>query len=222
MKSFNDLYADYADEELEVKMALESTGISPKVAAEAAKVYQMGKAQDLVYAEQAIASGASFNIVNKVVSSNIQKRAKARPEFDTKLRKALIKGGRLPDLTNAYQAHHIVAKGDLRAERAVEILQALGIDIDDPANGIFLPADKDAKQKGAIKKAYVHNKIHTKVYYANVTFHVVRQFSRNAQKSDAEQKQGMIRLLTKIGKQLEGGSYPISQLVPGAEIQVRS
>lgn len=214
---FNDLYLDFQDEELEIKMALESTGVDSKIAAEAAKHYQMGKAQDLVYAEQALASGANFNTVNKIVSSNIKKRAKAHPEFNTKLRQALIKARKLPDLVQAYQAHHIVAKGDQRARRAVEILQALGIDVDDPENGVFLPASETDKREGVLKNAYVHNKVHTKPYYANVTYQIIDLFEANAGKSDSALKQDMINQLREIGDQLQRGTYPIHQFIPGAE-----
>jgi len=217
MKTFNDLYLDYEDEELEVRVALEATGISPKVAAEAAKVYQLGKAQDLIYSERAIAAGASFNTVKKIVQSNIKKRTKARPEFDTKLRSALLKSRKLPDLVQAYQAHHIVAKGASRAHQAIAVLEALGIDIDDPNNGVFLPASDVDKKKGVLKKAYVHNTIHTKRYYANVTFEVLTQYGENAHKSEDEQKTGMKKLLNRIGEQLTSGSYPINRYIPGAE-----
>ena len=214
---FDDLYLDYKDEELEVKMALESTGVDSKVAAEAAKQYQIGKAQDLIYAEKALAAGATFNTVNKVISANVVKRMKARPEFDDKLRKALIKAGKLPDLVNDYQAHHIVAKGARRAKKAISILKALGIDIDDPSNGIFLPASEKDKRQGSRKSAYVHNKVHTNIYYANVTFEVLNLFEQNLHRNESEQKQGMIDLLKRIGEQLQSGKYPLYQYIPGAE-----
>lgn len=217
---FYELYLDYQDEELEVRMALESTGIDSKVAVEAAKAYQMGKAQDLVYAEQALAAGASFATVNKVIAGNIAKRAKARKAFDDKLRKALIKSGKLPDLANNYQAHHIVAKGAKRAKFAVDILQGLGIDIDDPANGVFLPESEKDKQKSSIQKAYVHNKVHTKPYYANVNYLIVRAFERNAHKSDNELKQVITKKLGQIADELRSGTFPLYHYIPGADTYI--
>ena len=214
---YDDLYIDYKDEELEVKMALESTGIDAKVAAQAAKQYQMGKAQDLVYAEQALASGANLGIVKKVISSNIAKRAKARPDFDDKLRKALIKAGKLPDLVHKYQAHHIVAKGARRARRAIHILKALGIDIDDPANGVFLPASEKDKRKGKLTSAFVHNQVHTNVYYANVTAEIVDLYEANLDKDKDIQRQEMKGLLREIGDQLKTGKYPLYAYIPNAE-----
>lgn len=218
MRSFNDLYLDYDDEELEIKMALQSVIRDEKVVNEAVKHYQMGKAQDLIYAEQQLAKGTMFNTVHKTITSNIKKRSKARPIFDNKLRTALIRAGKLPDLLHDYQAHHIVAKGDARAARAVQILKALGIDVDDPDNGIFLPATSADRRKGSLSKGYVHNKIHTNAYHANVTFHIVRLFEKGAHKSDSELKKDIIKKLQEIGHQLSTGVFPIHAYVPGAEI----
>ena len=217
---YDDLYLDYKDEELEVKMALESTGVDSKVAAEAARLYQMGKAQDLIYAEQALASGASFTTVNKIIAGNLKKRAEARPDFDDKLRKALIRAGKLPDLINKYQAHHIIAKGAKRAKFAIDILQALGIDVDDPANGVFLPATKEDKNKGAFNKAYVHNTVHTIPYYANVNYLIVRTFERNAHKSDNELKQAIVKKLGQIANELRAGKFPLYNFIPGADTYI--
>lgn len=218
MKSFNDLYLDYEYEEYEVKIALQSVINDEKIAGEAAKIYQMGRAQDVLYAEQQLARGAIFNTVQKTIASNIKKRAKARPEFDTTLRKALMRAGRLPDLEYSYEAHHIVAKGAKRARFAVEILQALGVDVDDLANGLFLPADEKAKRKGAWKNAYIHNTVHTNVYYANVNLEIVSVFERNQHKDDGELRQDIIDKLGEIAGKLRNGTYPLYHYMPGAEV----
>jgi len=217
MKSFNDLYLEYDNEELEIKMALQSVINDEKVVNEAAKQYQMGKAQDLIYAEQQLARGAIFNTVHKTLTSNIKKRAKSRPVFDSRLRQALIRSKKLPDVVHKYQAHHIIAKGDIRAKAAIAILTALGIDIDDPANGVLLPASEADRRRGALKKAYVHNTVHTKAYHANVTYQVVALFQRTAHKSKDDRRRDMVKLLDSIGKKLVNGSYPLYSAIPGAE-----
>jgi RHS repeat-associated protein len=52
-------------------------------------------------------------------------------------------------------AHHIVAINAARAAPARAVLEKFGISLDDPANGIFLPAK-------------VHNRIHTHAYFDKV------------------------------------------------------
>jgi hypothetical protein len=150
-------------------------------------------------------------MVDKVLATNIKKRASARPMFDTKLRKALIKSKGLPDKVYAYEAHHIVAKNSTRAKRAKEILFALGIDIDDTDNGVFLPKDDVAKNKGNLKQAYIHGNLHTKPYYANVNFQIIEAFENGATKDDVKS------LLRDIADDLRRGVYPIHHYMPGAE-----
>jgi len=215
--AFDELYLDYQDEELEIRMALKSVINDDKVIKEAALYFQNGKAQDLMLAEQCLATGAVFNTVKILLKGNIKRRAKSRPDFDTKLRKALIKAKRLPDLIYNYEAHHIAAKADHRAKRTVEILEALGIDVDDIVNGVFLPKTEFDKRNGSRSKAYVHKPIHTDMYHANVAFEVIDRFEQTAHKSDEEAKRDMIQLLQRIGKQLRNSTYPLYHFIPGAE-----
>lgn len=212
MSNFDQLYSEYDDEELEIKMALKSVIRDERVVNEAARLYQLGKSQDLIYAEQMLLTGSSFKTVEKTVKSNIKKRASARPTWDTKLRIALIKSKGLPDEFYKYDAHHVVAKGAKRAKQAAEILFALGIDIDDPDNGVFMPKNTVSKQKGAYQSAYIHNKVHTKPYYANVNFQVVTAFENGADKEE------MKKILKDIKEDLINGVYPINQYIPGAEV----
>jgi hypothetical protein len=149
--------------------------------------------------------------VDKIISTNIKKRASARRKFNSRLRKALVRCPGLPDAIYDCQAHHIVAKSCHRARKAAQILQALGIDLDDPSNGVFLPASETAKQNGPSKKAYIHNQIHTKPYYANVNFQVIQAYEQGAEKDD------MKRLLRDIANDLKKGVHPIYQYIPGAE-----
>lgn len=215
--NFNSLYDNYIDDELDVRLALEATGIDPTIAAEAAKIYQQDKSQDFIFAERALAKGSSFATVKKSIESNIKRRANSRPRFDNKLRKALIQSKKLPDIVNSYHAHHIVPKGDRRSRQAVAILAALGIDIDDPANGVFLPANEESKKKGALRHAFIHTTIHTKPYHANISFQVVTLYQQTASMSKTDQKTEMLELLDDIAEQLKNGSFPIYTYIPGAE-----
>lgn len=208
---FNELYLAQDDDYQELYFALSQIIDSEEVIEETIKVYQLGKAQDLLCAETALLKTGSFVIVDKVIQSNIKKRASARPKFDTKLRKALIAAKKLPDLKWRYDAHHIVAKDAKLARRAQEILFALGIDLDDPDNGVFLPKTEQDRRKGNLKKAYVHGGIHTKPYYANINFQIVEAFENNADKDD------MKRTLRDIADELQRGTYPIYHYLPGAE-----
>jgi hypothetical protein len=58
---------------------------------------------------------------------------------------------------NSFQAHHIIGNSTPKAN---EILNKFGIDINDPMNGIFLPADGESGLKGV-----VHVGGHTNKYY---------------------------------------------------------
>lgn len=58
---------------------------------------------------------------------------------------------------NSFQAHHIIGNSTPKAN---EILKKYGIDINDPMNGIFLPADGQSGLKGV-----VHVGGHTNKYY---------------------------------------------------------
>lgn len=209
--SYEKLYFDIDDDPLELKYALKGVISDEKVINEAIKNYQLGRQQDLLYAEQALEKGSVFATVDKIIATNIKKRMAARAEFNGRLRKALIKSKGLPDVINSYDAHHIVAKNSQRSRRAVQILQALGIDLDDPANGVFLPSDAGSKRNGVLKGAYIHAQIHTKPYYSNINYQIVQAYEQGAEKED------MKRLLNDIARDLRRGVYPIHQYIPGAE-----
>ena len=197
---YSNLYSDIDDDGQELYFSLSSVISDELILREAIKIYQQGKAQDLLYAENVLAKGGNFGMVNKVVRSNIKKRAAARPDFDQKLRKALIKSYGLPDKKYKYQAHHIVAKDSTRAKKAADVV-----------NGVFLPKDEHARKNGVLKNAYAHENIHTKAYYANVTFQLVELFENEATQDDVK------NLLRDIADNLRKGIYPIHQYLPGAE-----
>jgi hypothetical protein len=208
---FNELYLSLDDDQQELYFALSEIIHDEEVIQETIKLYRLGKAQDLLCAEMTLLKTGSFTMVDNVIKSNIKKRASARPKFDTKLRKALIKANKLPDLIRQYEAHHIVAKDAKLARRAQEILFALGIDLDDPVNGVFLPKTERDKHKGTLKKAYVHGGIHTKAYYANVNLQIIETYENSVD------KENMKRTLRDIADELQKGTYPIYHYLPGAE-----
>lgn len=58
----------------------------------------------------------------------------------------------MPDFPNA--AHHIVAGKAPSAEAARQILLEYGVDIDDAANGVFLPTITTTRKTGGLHLAY--------------------------------------------------------------------
>lgn len=61
-----------------------------------------------------------------------------------------------------YQAHHIVSRSPQALQAARSILAKHNIDLDSPANGVFLP---DCSNEYA---SAVHNGSHTQAYYSTV------------------------------------------------------
>lgn len=97
----------------------------------------------------------SSNVV-KNTKNSIQLRTLSEPS-SKELRKNLIAAGvKEPDFPNA--AHHIVAGKAPSAEAARQILLEYGVDINDAANGVFLPTIKG--EAGAY-----HPSLHTDGYY---------------------------------------------------------
>jgi hypothetical protein len=71
-----------------------------------------------------------------------------------------------------HEAHHIVAASDSRAERAAEILQEVGIGINEAPNGVWLPrvARGSETTSGITSQAFTsHDSLHTTAYYEAVT-----------------------------------------------------
>ncbi len=98
-------------------------------------------------------------------------------------------GVRPPPFPNA--AHHIVAVDAEAAAPARAHLEALGIDINDPANGVFLRYT----EKGV---GLNHLEIHTKAYYSEVNQRVLG--SQSAQQARVT--------LQGIGSELAEGTFP--------------
>ncbi|MBQ7888382.1 MAG: AHH domain-containing protein [Erysipelotrichaceae bacterium] len=107
-----------------------------------------------------------------------------------KLRKNLIEAGvDVPDYPNA--AHHIVAGSSPKAAEARAILLKYSVDINDAANGTFLPTIKDG-----LEGAY-HPSLHTNAYYDKV----------NKLLSEATCKEDVLDILEYIGDELSNGTF---------------
>ena len=98
-------------------------------------------------------------------------------------------GVEVPGYPNA--AHHIVAGNSPKAAEARAILQKYGININDAANGMFLPTVKDAA-----KGAY-HPSLHTDSYYRKVTELL----------SSTKSKDDVLDILDDIAEQLRNGTF---------------
>ena len=126
--------------------------------------------------------------VGKNTKNSIQLRTLSEPS-SKELRKNLIATGvKEPDFPNA--AHHIVAGKAPSAEAARQILLEYGVDINDAANGVFLPTIKG--ESGAY-----HPSLHTDGYYRKVTEAL----------NIATSKEDVIDILADIAEQLSKGIF---------------
>jgi hypothetical protein len=92
-------------------------------------------------------------------------------------------------------AHHIVAGGEnyINAEAAREILKKADIDINEAANGVFLPKGS----KYVIDESIAHTKVHTHSYYDNL---LIRLQNSSPNKIREE--------LQRISEELLTGTFP--------------
>ena len=126
--------------------------------------------------------------VGKNTKNSIQLRTLSEPS-SKELRKNLIATGvKEPDFPNA--AHHIVAGKAPSAEAARQTLLEYGVDINDAANGVFLPTIKG--ESGAY-----HPSLHTDGYYRKVTEAL----------NIATSKEDVIDILADIAEQLSKGIF---------------
>ena len=106
------------------------------------------------------------------------------------LRQNLIESGvEVPDYLNA--AYHIVAGSSPKAAEARAILQKYGIDINDSANGVFLPT-----VRGVAEGAY-HPSLHTNAYYDKI----------NKLLGGATYKEDVLDILEFVSNELSSGSF---------------
>jgi RHS repeat-associated protein len=93
-------------------------------------------------------------------------------------------------------AHHIAPGTDSRFPGAAEsraILEKFNIDINDPANGVYLPRTASSNAPGAY-----HPSLHTKVYYEEL-------FSRLSQATTRDE---VIHILNQIRQELLANTFP--------------
>ena len=124
-------------------------------------------------------------------SNEIANGAQAISNASSKvLRKNMINAGiKIPDYPHA--AHHIVAGTSKKAEEARKILEKFDIDINDAANGVFLPTEKN------ISEAMYHPSLHTNKYYDEV----------NQMLREAETRDDVLDILELISQKLLDGTF---------------
>ena len=112
----------------------------------------------------------------------------------------------VPEPNYKNSAHHIVMSNstDARMVALREKMNALGIKINDAANGVFLPTSskvKDAcnKDNPGTCNAHVHSKVHTNTYKQNVYDRL----------KDIDDPVLFKKELRAIGKELQSGTFGI-------------
>ncbi len=142
-----------------------------------------------------ISEKAKMDVVDDVLDKTddvvnmVDDATNAKPNSKTLRQNMINKGIETPDYPNA--AHHIVAGNSPKAAEARAILQKYGININDAANGVFLPSTKNMAQS-----AY-HPSLHTDQYYRTVT----EMLSQASSKEDA------LEILFDISEQLMNGTF---------------
>jgi RHS repeat-associated protein len=117
-------------------------------------------------------------------------RRAARRWSSRALGRALVRAGVVRPRGSA--AHHIAASGSRRADEARDVLHDFGIDLDDPANGVFLPANSRSPNPTG---AAVHSRLHTDYYYDTV----------NELLGSARTRDEAIDILNQIRQRLQSG-----------------
>ncbi len=92
-----------------------------------------------------------------------------------------------------HAAHHVVAKKATAAQPARDVLERLGVGLDDAANGVFLPTSS-TPASGAAN----HLNLHTAGYYDAV----------NDALGGAQTQAQVLGILTDIAKKLQSGGFP--------------
>ena len=116
-----------------------------------------------------------------------------------RLRDNMIAAGRFQAPNTS--THHIVAWDDERAIRARQILEQVGIHVDDEVNGVYLPMYKKNTPHRDMPNAYAHAGIHTRIYYINITT-LLKEVEGNKNEIEAT--------LRTIGESLSKGTFPIN------------
>ena len=162
------------------------------LADKAVDVYNLSKSVDLM--NLALKSGSIDELAECMIKYVYELQEAGELLLSTPnsrvLRQNLIKAGAdVPSYPNA--AHHIVAGNSAKAAEARAILQKYGVDINDAANGVFLPTVKD------VAEGAYHPGLHTDSYYRKVTELL----------SSAKSKEDVLDILGDIAEQLKKGTF---------------
>jgi RHS repeat-associated protein len=118
------------------------------------------------------------------------------------LRRNMVKDGiKAPSFPNS--AHHIVESGDQSTfmVKARDILKKFGVDVNDPANGVFLARNVKVQKtvtKGRWASAVPHTKVHTNAYKEYVFTSLL----------SAQDKAGVYDVLSKVRHELMTNTLP--------------
>jgi len=137
--------------------------------------------------EAAEAAAEATKRVDDVVEGGAD--ALSKPSSKVLRQNMMDAGIEVPDYPNA--AHHIVAGSSPKAAEARAILQKYGIDINDAANGVFLPMAKE------VAEGAYHPSLHTNKYYDEI----------NSLLSDVTSKQEALDVLEYISEALQDGTF---------------
>ncbi|NJN23306.1 MAG: hypothetical protein HC810_01420 [Acaryochloridaceae cyanobacterium RL_2_7] len=136
------------------------------------------------------------------LGNNLEGLAKQLGQAGKPVPKGLIKPG------DGYAAHHIVQGGSnaTDAKLARQLLTEYQIDINDAANGVWLPKDGNVSLKEV-----PHENVHTETYRANVLRDLKRAEARPGANGGpatfSERRQNIINELNNIRQQLLEGKY---------------
>jgi hypothetical protein len=171
---------------------LAASGLSKGSKALKAAVARLGDIP--IYLPVGVGGGGAFVKIGQFVNVSKIVASISASAHRYRLEKAL-KALKVPILRGPGESlHHIVAWDDDRAKMARGILKKFKIDIDDAANGVFLPATtKSVNPKGAM----VHSTLHTDDYYRKV----------NRALLSAKNRRDAIKKLEEIRESLLKGAY---------------
>lgn len=127
-------------------------------------------------------------------------RRRAQYRVRINMIKALCRFADEPDIT----FHHLVALTDERAKVALQILIDFEVDINSIANACALPRFVSKTPHLAMLEAYAHSKVHTNIYYENVTIVLLR-----VTEIPGATQEDIIKALNQIGRQLQAGTFPL-------------
>ncbi|MBQ1783713.1 MAG: AHH domain-containing protein [Gammaproteobacteria bacterium] len=120
----------------------------------------------------------------------------------------LIKAGKVKAADDgSLAAHHIVSWYSKKANRARDMLRAVGLDIDHHSNGVWLPRFNRHTPHPAMFTAEPHSKTHTTAYYFNV------EALMRGTMAEGLGRSGMMETLEEIAEDLTAGSFPLKTFI---------